>query len=102
MASTVAKFPLPLETFGLKPDDRFPLVAPKAARCRRPAPSDEVKSPPAYTVAPLLEVVIALTLALMYGFQPKALPLLGESAAMRARATPAITEKSPPTYTRVP
>ena len=45
MASTVAKLPVPFEIVGLR-EVRLPLVALKAARCRRPAPSAEVKSPP--------------------------------------------------------
>ena len=75
MASTVAKWPAPLETLGLKLLEMSPLVALKAARRCRPAPSAEEKSPPTYTVDPLLEVVTALTLSLTYGFQPKAAPL---------------------------
>ena len=63
MASTVAKFPVPLEMVGLRLV-RLPLVALKEARWRRPAPSAESKSPPTYTVEPLLEVVIALTWSL--------------------------------------
>ena len=45
MDSTVAKLPVPLEMLGLKVV-RLPLVALKAARCCRPAPSAESKSPP--------------------------------------------------------
>src|SRR5919107_2473616 len=99
--STVAKLPAPLEMLGLRLV-RLPLVALKAARRLLPAPSAELKSPPTYTVEPVVEVVIALTWSLTYGFQPKALPLLGLRAATRARETPATTVKSPPTYTRVP
>jgi hypothetical protein len=55
MASTVARLPAPLESSGLKVLEMAPLVALKAARWRRPAPSAERKSPPTYTVAPLLE-----------------------------------------------
>jgi hypothetical protein len=100
--STVAKLPVPLEMLGLKVVETLPLVELKAARCRRAAPSAESKSPPMYTVAPLLEVVTALTLSFTYGLQPKAAPLVGWRAATRARAAPATTVKSPPADTRVP
>jgi hypothetical protein len=53
-------------------------------------------------VAPLLEVVTALTLSFTYGLQPKAPPLVGLRAATRARTAPPTAVKSPPTYTRVP
>src|SRR4029450_5662759 len=96
MASTVAKLPVPLDTVGLKVVEMLPLVALKAARGRRPAPSPEEKSPPTYTVDPLLEVVTALTLSLTYGLQPKAAPLDGLRAATRARAAPPTAVKSPP------
>jgi hypothetical protein len=42
----VVKLPAPLETVGLKVVEMLPLVALKAARRRRPAPSAESKSPP--------------------------------------------------------
>jgi hypothetical protein len=95
--STVAKFPAPLEMLGLKVLEMLPLVALKAARRLRPAPSAELKSPPTYTVEPVVEVVIALTLLLTYGLQPKAPPLDGLRAATRERAAPPTAEKSPPT-----
>jgi hypothetical protein len=46
MDSTVAKLPVPLEMLGLKVVEMLSLVALKAARRRRPAPSAESKSPP--------------------------------------------------------
>jgi hypothetical protein len=97
MASMVAKLPAPLESSGLRGVESMPLVALKAARWRRPAPSAEWKSPPTYTVAPLLEVVIAFTLSLTYGSQLRATPLVGSRAATRERSAPPTTEKSPPT-----
>jgi hypothetical protein len=53
-------------------------------------------------VAPLFEVVTALTVSLTYGLQPKAAPLVGLRAATRARAAPPTAVKSPATYTLVP
>ena len=53
-------------------------------------------------MAPLLEVVTALTLSFTYGLQPKAPPLVGLRAATRARDAPPTAVKSPPMYTRVP
>src|SRR6266508_2970251 len=96
MDSTVVKLPAPLDTFGLKPATRFPLVALKAARCRRPAPSAESKSPPTYTLVPAGDTLSARTTPLALGFHDSRFPLAASNAASRLRVVPFTVVKLPP------